>query len=228
MRFLRGHPTPRRRLVRAVAFLACAIVAAAGLGACRDDGDPDSDDPTTTSAAVEGIDVALEPGAVTVFGVADGAVLPGEAQRAALAGAERYVQNAMVAPLARGEVGERLTELFAPALQPLIAAGGRDHTVITDDGIAEATATPSVTTSPVAIDALVAADGAPLVLVTAFRARTNAETEGGPVSVGRTVELTFELASGEWLVTAYKISTTRRGIDSPTSTTSADSEGDAA
>jgi len=209
--------------------VASAVVAVAALGACSGDGDSEAEDPTTTTAAVEGVDVALEPGAVTVFGVADGAVLAESAARAALVGAERYVQSAMVSPLARGDVAERFTGLFAPALLPLVQSGGRDHAVLTDAGIPEATATPSVTTSPVAIDALVATDGTPLMVVTAFRARTNAETDEGPVSVGRTVELTFERTDGDWLVTAYKISTTRRGIDdSPTSTTSVDSEVDAA
>lgn len=206
-------PRSRRRLLAGV--VAVALLA----GACSGDDDSEPAAPTSTTVAVGRVDVALQRGEVTVFGVADGAVLPDDAERAALVASERYVQSAMVSPLARGEVGERFVGLFAPALQPLIRPGGRDHAVLTDDGIPGATATPEVTTTPVAIDALIAADGTPLMLVTAFRARTEADAEPGPVAVGRVVQLTFEQVEGEWLVTAYKVTTTRRGPGEPTTTT---------
>ncbi|HEX5616275.1 MAG TPA: hypothetical protein VFZ83_14070 [Acidimicrobiia bacterium] len=220
MRSLRAPLTRPDARRRRIAVLTAVAVVTLGLGACSGD---DSDDPESsapTTGRVEGVDVALERGPVTVFGVADGAVLPDAAARAAMAGAERYVQSAIVSPFARGEVGDRFAPLFAPALQPLVEAGGRDHGALTDDGIPAATETPTLTTSPVALDALVAADGTPLIVIAAFRARIAAETDGGPVAVGRVVELTFERTGGEWLVTAYDVSATRRGIDAaPTSTT---------
>jgi hypothetical protein len=223
-----GARPATRRASRPARRLAVLLAAAVVLGACSGgDGDDAADDSTTTAAAVEGFEVALEIGRVTVAGVRDGAELASSTQRAVLTAAERYVQSAMVSPAVRGEIGPRFPRLFAPATRELVTAGGRDHVVLTDDGIPRATATPELTTTPVELDALVATDGRPALVVATFRARTNTETEDGPVEVGRSLELTFEPIDGDWLVTAYKVFTKREGTGPTTTTASATSEPEA-
>jgi hypothetical protein len=203
----------------AAAFAAGALLAAACSGGGGDDGAS-----PTSGAEIAAPVVAVELAPPDAFGVGNRAVIPPGVGMEVVAAANRFVQDGMVDPLVGAEPSEEFAALFSPDVQPLVVPGGRDRGALADDGAPVATESPSVTTSPVELDVLLAADSSAVLAVAAFRARTNATTEQGPVQIGRTVELTFEPVDGAWRITAYRVNATRKGIGPEPTTTTATSE----
>jgi hypothetical protein len=219
-----SRPLAGRRAGHTARIVLSLVAASLFAGACSD-GDDDNSSPTSR-APVAAPELNLELAAPHVFGVADGAVLPKGVGTAVLAAANRFVADGMLGPLVGNEPSQRFSRLFALDVQPLVGPDGRDRPALTDDGVPVATASPTVATSPVELDVLVAADGAPVVAVAAFRARTNAGTDQGPIQIGRTIELTFEPGGDGWFITAYRVNATRKGLEPEPTTTTAASAGD--
>lgn len=123
-----------------------------------------------------------------------------------LASAQRYVDRAILAPLETGRAGRGYPALFVAGLRP--AATGVDTRVLTDLAVGN-TATLVEKTSPVALSGLADQSGSLLYLATKFHVAVQATTGGGPMTINRTVELTYVRGEGTWLVTAYRVAVTR-------------------
>ena len=134
-----------------------------------------------------------------------GGITP-ETQRAVLASAQRYVDRAILAPLETGRAGRGYPALFVPGLRP--AATGVDTNVLTDLAVGN-TATLVEKPSAVALTGLADQSGALLYLATKFDVEVRVTTAGGPMTIKRSVELTYEQVGREWLVTAYRVNVTR-------------------
>jgi hypothetical protein len=129
-----------------------------------------------------------------------------ETRHAVLASAQRYVDRAILAPLETGKAGRGYPALFVPGLRP--AATGVDQRVLTDLAVGN-TATLVETPSPVVLTGLADQSGVLLYLATKFSIELQVTTASGPMTIKRTVELTYEHVGHEWLVTAYRVTVTR-------------------
>jgi hypothetical protein len=127
-------------------------------------------------------------------------------RRAVLAGAQRYVDRAILAPLETGKAGRGYPALFVDGLRP--AATGVDRNILTDLTVGN-TATLVERVSPVALSGLADARGSLLYLATKFSVTVEVTNAGGPMTINRDVELTFAPVGRAWLVTAYRVNMTR-------------------
>ena len=127
-------------------------------------------------------------------------------RREVLASAQRYVDRAILAPLETGKAGRGYPALFVPGLQP--AATGVDTRVLTDLAVGN-TAGFVERPSPIALTGLADQSGALLYLATTFSVNVQATTAGGPMTIDREIELTYEHVGRAWLVTAYRVKVTR-------------------
>jgi hypothetical protein len=206
---------------------AVAVLAVAGLALSACSGDDDAPEAagerrtTTTTAAPDlAAEVSLTRGETVVASAGGDVILDEVTQQAVVDAAQAYVDAAVVAPLNEGEVGEGYDTLFDSTV--LASAVEADRSVLTDEGIPAPTESPSVTATPVRIDALAAPDGSITFLATSFNLDIAAETASGPVAVRRNTELTFAATpEGDWLVTAYRVNVERDLPQARTSTTTA-------
>ena len=204
-----------RRLL-CVAFV---VPVALALGACSSGSASESDDAPTTSTTVPAATVLLQQGETVVASAGPEVALDDATRQAVLDATQRYVDDAVLAPLAQGAVGPNYAALFDA---PVSAnATGPDRAALTDEGITTVTAAPTVTATPVRFDALANRDGATELVATSFTLDVRGETAAGPITLQRTTELTFAPVNGTWLVTAYRVGVTRQTPDGTTSTTAA-------
>ena len=125
---------------------------------------------------------------------------------AVLAGAQRYVDRAILAPLETGALGRGYAGLFVAGIRP--AAVGPDRGVLTDLSARKA-ATLTERATPVAFSALIDTSGALLYVSTSFSVKVQTGGPAGTASINRTVELTWERVHASWLIAAYRIKVTR-------------------
>lgn len=206
---------------------AVAVLAVAGLALSACSGDDDAAEPagerqasTTTSAPGLAAEVTLARGETAVASAGGDVALDEATQQTVVAAAQAYVDAAILAPLNDGTVGEGYDALFDAPVQA--SAVGADRAVLTDEGIPAPTESPTVTSTPVRIDALAAPDGSLTFLATSFGVEVATETANGPLAISRATELTFAATpEGSWLVTAYRVDVQRDLPGGETSTTTA-------
>ena len=137
-------------------------------------------------------------------------------RRAVLRAAQRYVDNAILAPLETGKLGRDYAGTFVSSVRP--AATGVDQGILTDLVIGRTTSL-SEDASPVTLSALFDPAGNLLYTATRFTLTVRATRANGAVTIKRTVELTLESDGKQWLVDAYRISVKRTVPKPPTTTT---------
>lgn len=202
--------------------LALAVTAALVLSACSgdDDSEPagERERPATTTTVAAPADVELERGEAVVASAGGDIVLDEATQQALVDVAQRYVDAAVLQPLADGTVGDEYALLFDANVQA--SATGTDRAVLTDEGIPTPESTPTVTATPVRIDALAGPDGTLALLAGTFELDIDAESASGPVGIRRATELTLAPGTdGNWLVSAYRVTVERDLPDAAGSTT---------
>ena len=214
-----------RPSVRAVAAVTCAFLFAAGVAACGggDDDDATATDETeqeesTTTTTEVSTAVALALGEVVVANTGPEAVVDDATKAAILAAAQRYIDVAVSSPLRTGSVGEGYDQVFDTSVAA--PATTTDRGVLTDEGITPVNATPTITATPVRIDALADGAGALAFLAATFTVDVAGVTDAGPLTINRVNELTFVPGpNGTWPVTAYRVTVTRTTPDPAASTT---------
>lgn len=211
---------PVRRLAAALLL----VVVAAGACSGDDKKSPAESNQSTESGSATRRTQVLKIGSTTLQRVGTRGRITPETQRAVLASAQRYVDRAILAPLETGKPGRGYPALFVAGLRP--AATGADKRVLTDLAVGPTTAFVEKP-SRVALTGLADQSGALLYLATKFSVQVQASTPGGPMTINRSVELTYERVRRTWLVTAYRVKVTRRR-PAPARATTSDANGSAA
>jgi hypothetical protein len=136
--------------------------------------------------------------------------------KAVLAGAQKYIDDAVFAPLKGGRVGGGYGSLFDSGVKS--AAAGTDSRVLTDLDVGKVTRL-STKATPVELSALAGTLGELVYVATNFDLTVTGMRPTGPLTIKRRIELTFARTAKSWLVTAYRVQTVRRLTTGTTTTT---------
>jgi hypothetical protein len=136
--------------------------------------------------------------------------------RAVLGVAQRYIDEAVFAPLKTGNLGGGFPTLFEPALRA--NATGADKPALTDIAVGKVTNL-STTATPVRLSALEGPLGELMYVATVFDLTAKATAGTGRLSIQRHVELTFAKTGSAWRVTAYRVRAIRKSAAGTTTTT---------
>lgn len=136
--------------------------------------------------------------------------------KAVLAGAQKYIDDAVFAPLKEGRVGAGYGAVFDSGVKS--DAAGADARVLTDLDVGKVTRL-STTATPVELSALVGTLGELLYVATNFNLAVTGLGPTGPLKISRRIELTFARTAKTWLVTAYRVQTVRHLPSGTTATT---------
>src|SRR5437868_6324130 len=126
--------------------------------------------------------------------------------KAVLAGAQKYIDDAVFAPLKEGRLGVGYGSLFDSGVKS--AAVGADARVLTDLDVGKVTRL-STKATPVELSALAGTLGELLYVATNFNVTLTGLGHTGPLTISRSIELTFARTAKAWLVTAYRVRTVR-------------------
>jgi hypothetical protein len=135
---------------------------------------------------------------------------------------QRYVDNAIMAPLETGKVNKTYTKSFDPGVKS--AAARKDRAVLTEARSGAATGPVTAKATHVRLDVIGDPTGKIGLAATTFTLRIKAPTAKGVVNIRRSTELTFANEFGKWFVTAYRVSV-RRSLGAKTTTNSASTVG---
>jgi hypothetical protein len=143
--------------------------------------------------------------------------VPTKTQKAALAVAQEYVDNAVLLPLDNGAAGSGYSALFDPPLRR--AATGVDARALTDIGFGKVNRYVEANT-PVTINALADGSGHFVYLATRFTAKANITIDGThKAALTREIELTLAPVGKGWRIVAYRVNTVRKvGLRTTTTT----------
>ncbi len=180
---------------------------------------PAASSPPTVSQSQSAARVTriLRIGSVNVQHAGSKATVSAAVRRAVLATAQRYLNNAVLAPLETGKLGAGYAGTFSGAIQA--AALGPDRAALTELQVGKTT-TLSEQATPVAFSALVDGSGALLYAATRFTVTIHATRATGAITIVRVVELTMEPVASGFPVVAYRTSV-KRSTPKPVSTTTA-------
>jgi hypothetical protein len=137
--------------------------------------------------------------------------------KAVLGGAQKYIDDAVFAPLKGGRLGGGYGSLFDSGVKS--AAVGADARVLTDLDVGKV-ARLSTKATPVELSALAGTLGELLYVATNFNVTLTGLGPTGPLTISHRIELTFARSAKTWLVTAYRVRTVRH-LPSGTTTTTA-------
>jgi hypothetical protein len=137
--------------------------------------------------------------------------------KAVLGGAQKYIDDAVFAPLKEGRLGGGYGSLFDSGVKS--TAVGADARVLTDLDVGKVTRL-STKATPVELSALAGTLGELLYVATNFDVTLTGLGPTGPLTISRRIELTFARSAKTWLVTAYRVRTVRH-LPSGTTTTTA-------
>jgi len=137
--------------------------------------------------------------------------------KAVLGGAQKYIDDAVFAPLKGGRLGGGYGTLFDSGVKS--AAVGADARVLTDLDVGKV-ARLSTKATPVELSALAGTLGELLYVATNFNVTLTGLGPTGPLTISHRIELTFARSAKTWLVTAYRVRTVRH-LPSGTTTTTA-------
>ena len=143
--------------------------------------------------------------------------LPDDVRAKVTATLERYLEDAVLAPLRSGQPAGDLAPLFTASA--LARLNGGDRAGLADEGLPRATRLRSDATSA-ALAALAGADQAIVVVTAAVELRLHT---GGAESVAivRTGDLVLVPDAGEWKIDGYDIRVARDTVDGGATTTTA-------
>ncbi len=141
-------------------------------------------------------------------------------RRAVMAATQRYFDRAIQAPLQTGKVNPGFTRLFDTGVNGLAAR--RDRATLTEAATGPIRSPVRIASSRVRMDGLGDPSGKVALVATSFTLQVNAGTPTGKLKINRHTELTFAYESGQWRVTAYRV-TVRRSIGPKTRSTTAHS-----
>jgi hypothetical protein len=208
---------PRLRIA-AVAAPLVPVLVALSLSACSGGGNDAhaSKEPRTTTTTAQ--DIKLTVGPVHVESAGPDMTLDAAAQQDMVTLAQRYLDNAIVAPLRTGKLGGQYAALFDANVQK--AATSTDRSALTEVDFGKSTAGVTATITPVRIDALADQSGKFLFLSAAFQVTAKAANDAGPANIVRSVELTYAPGPKGFAITAYR-TTVKRATVVATTTTSA-------
>jgi hypothetical protein len=136
--------------------------------------------------------------------------------KAVLAGAQKYIDDAVFAPLKEGRLGVGYGSLFDSGVKS--TAVGADARVLTDLDVGKVTRLTTKAT-PVELSALAGNLGELLYVATNFNVTLTGLAHTGPLTISRSIELTFAQTAKTWLVTAYRVRTVRHLTSGTTTTT---------
>jgi hypothetical protein len=136
--------------------------------------------------------------------------------KAVLAGAQKYIDDAVFAPLKEGRLGVGYGSLFDSGVKS--TAVGADAPVLTDLDVGKVTRL-STKATPVELSALAGNLGELLYVATNFNVTLTGLGHTGPLTISRSIELTFARTVNTWLVTAYRVRTVRHLTSGTTTTT---------
>src|SRR5262249_2461094 len=146
----------------------------------------------------------LKIGTVKVESVGVLGTIPKDKQKVLLVASQKYLDDALLAPLETGNLGAGYAALFDPTLRG--AATTTDKGALTDLGVGPASKYKQ-NANKVAISGLTDANGNLMFAATNFNVQTVASVDGGQATITHNVELTFNPLG---LVTAYRVKTIRR------------------
>ena len=151
--------------------------------------------------------VKLRIGRVFVQNVGPPAHVRRPVRRDVLAAAQRYVDDAIIAPLEKGHLVAGYGKMYDPGVRS--GALGHDLAALTEAKMGFRQDRVHATASPVRVDAIGGPDGRPAFVALTFAVNVDTPTAKGPLAIRRRTELTFTPEFGRWLVTAYRVSVQR-------------------
>lgn len=206
-------------LSRTLCFFCVSFLALAALAGCSG-GDNGKAQGATAAKSPTGTGAALKLGEVRLEALGVAPDLDKATKTAMLTGAQTYVDSALYEPLSSGKVGAKFVGLFDAGLRN--AATVTDAAALTESNVGKVE-TYKATSTPVAVSGLADATGALMYLSTNFDVNVKATTDAGPLTIARTVELTWAPSGKNWSVTAYRTAATHKLPKSTTTTTAAGS-----
>jgi hypothetical protein len=198
----------------------CALLVALALAvaACGGGKKHDNTQPSpTTKPKVLAIKTAiLKVGKVDVESVGPNAQIDPPTGRAVMTIAQKYIDNAVFAPLQKGTLGAEYAKLFDPGVKPV--AIGADRNALTDLSVGKATNL-STAATPVLLSALAGSLGEMTYVATNFDLRVKGLLGKDRLGITRHIEFTFAKTGKNWLVTAYRVQVIRRTVSATTTKT---------
>jgi hypothetical protein len=192
--------SPRSRSI--FAGVCALVVFAAGCGG----GSGKKAQPQTTTTTAPNRHVrALTLGSIDLQSAGPALTLNKDTKAAVLQATQDYVDSAVYAPLDHGKVGSDYAGLFDGSIRA--AATGRDEHALTES--MHNVSDYSASAAPIELSGLVDSSGALVYLATDLTLNEKLMTAAGNFKVARAIELTFSPNGRKWLVTAYRVKSTR-------------------
>jgi hypothetical protein len=165
--------------------------------------------------------VDLTAGEAKVESVGAPVEFPAELRDQLLSSIGTYVDDAIVKPLRAGKAdGAALTALFDQAAVARLA--GPDRAILLDEGLPKAVGKIRITTPPVALTGLAAADGKVLLATASLDLQVSARARKGVIDIHRAGTLVFALdLTGAWKIAGWTLTVERAGPGVTTTTTAA-------
>jgi hypothetical protein len=205
--------------IRKVPLGAGACVLALLLTACGG-GKHSSSPSTTTQPKVAAIKTSvLKIGHVDIESAGPPTPIPTKVGEAVLTSAQSYLDDALFGPLKDGRVGAGYAALFDPSVKA--SATGHDEAALTNTRVGQIKDL-KTTATPVYLSALDGTLGDLMYVATNFDVSETGTSDAGKVAITHHVELTFAPVGHQWLVTAYRVETSRK-LPTGTTTTTAKS-----
>jgi hypothetical protein len=195
--------SPRFRIIFAAV---CALVVFGA--ACSSGGKKSQPQATTTTVPSRHVH-ALTLGKIIIQSAGPALTLNKNTKAAVLKATQDYVDSAVYAPLDRGTVGTGYAALFDSSIRA--AATGRDEHALTES--MRNVSGYSASAAPVELSGLVDSSGALVYLATDLTLNEKLTTAAGKFKVARAIELTFSPHGKKWLVTAYRVKSTRSKVN---------------
>jgi hypothetical protein len=203
--------------IRNVPIGAGALAFALLLTACGGGGKHASGTTTTTRPKVADIKTSvLKVGRVDVESAGPETPIPTKVGKAVLANAQGYLDDALFAPLKNGSVGSAYASHFDPQVRAAVT--GSDRATLTNASVGKVDGL-KTTATPVYLSGLDGTLGDLMYVATNFDVTETGKTDAGKVTITHHVELTFAPVGHDWLVTAYRVQTTRKLPTGTTTTT---------
>jgi hypothetical protein len=209
---------PHSSLVLRTRPLALMVALALLLAACGGGGKKNSSTTTsTTTPKVLSVKTSiLKVATVNIQTAGPSTPIDTPTGRAVLGVAQRYIDDAVFAPLKTGKVAAAFPTLFDTGLKS--AATGPDRAALTDLAVGKISGLSTVAT-PVHLSALEGTLGDLMYVATIFDLTVRGSDARGRVNIKRHVELTFAKTGSKWHITAYRVQAVRRSAAGTTTTT---------
>jgi len=162
---------------------------------------------TTTRPKAEPPRLKLVIGPVHVQSTGAPAKVAPSLRRALLRTAQRYVDDAIIAPLERGHAVPGYAQMYDPSVKG--RATGRDLADLTEVKMGFRRKRVFASASRVRLDALGAPSGRVALVALSWSLNIDTITSKGRLAIRRHTELTFDKEFGRWLVIAYKVDVER-------------------